>query len=181
MDPDSYEVTTESRIAMYEIEQSYFSEWNKHYEDLSDRLDKLREDTLELQKTARHGIDIIEEDHGRMILVFTTVTVIFLPLTFVAGFFGMNTNDIRNMDTSQWVYWAVALPLTFIMVCLAALVFGTVPEMTAAVSRWWARAVQHNPLRRVKIERERKDCLPVDESKFVEVWTWWRFKIRKGA
>jgi hypothetical protein len=34
----------------------------------------------------------------------------------------MNTNDVRNMEVDQWVFWAVALPLTLIitLVCLVA-------------------------------------------------------------
>jgi len=33
----------------------------------------------------------------------------------------MNTNDIRNMESKQWVYWATALPLTItiVLLCLA--------------------------------------------------------------
>lgn len=52
----------------------------------------------------------MEEDRGKAIFVFTLVTVIFLPLSFVTSFMGMNTVDIRDMDNSQAVFWAIALP-----------------------------------------------------------------------
>lgn len=45
-------------------------------------------------------------------MVFTVVTIIFLPLSFVTSFFGMNTNDIRDMASGQSLFWAVAIPLT---------------------------------------------------------------------
>lgn len=50
------------------------------------------------------------------IYAFTVVTIIFLPLSTLAGIFGMNTNDIRNLQLNQWVYWAVAVPLTCLVV-----------------------------------------------------------------
>ena len=49
---------------------------------------------------------------------FTIVTIIFLPLSTIASIMGMNTNDIRNMDQTQWLFWAVAIPVTI------AVVFG---------------------------------------------------------
>ncbi|KAI4251898.1 MAG: hypothetical protein LQ352_004583 [Teloschistes flavicans] len=60
----------------------------------------------------------IESNRDRQeaaILVFTVVTIIFLPLSFVSSFFGMNVNDIRSMGRSQWIFWASALPLTAIV------------------------------------------------------------------
>ena len=47
---------------------------------------------------------------------FTIVTIIFLPLSTVASIMGMNTNDIRNMDQTQWLFWAVAVPVTIVVV-----------------------------------------------------------------
>lgn len=37
--------------------------------------------------------------------LFIIVTIIFLPLSFVSSFFGMNTSDIRNINDSQKVFW----------------------------------------------------------------------------
>ena len=54
-------------------------------------------------------------------LVFTVVTIIFLPLSTVASILGMNTSDVRDMDDGQWVFWATALPplLLILGVCFA--------------------------------------------------------------
>jgi hypothetical protein len=43
--------------------------------------------------------------------------------SFVTGFMGMNTNDIRNMDNNQKLYWEVALPVT-VVVLAVAFVYG---------------------------------------------------------
>lgn len=73
--------------------------------DLRDNTDRLVTRTIQL-------VNIRLEDHGKAILVFTVVTIIFLPLNFVSSFFGMNFRDIRAMEQTQWLFWAVALCVT---------------------------------------------------------------------
>lgn len=73
--------------------------------DLRDNTDRLVTRTIQL-------VNIRLEDHGKAILVFTVVTIIFLPLNFVSSFFGMNFKDIRDMKQTQWLFWAVALCVT---------------------------------------------------------------------
>lgn len=58
------------------------------------------------------SIDIGENDSNKAIFVFTLVTVIFLPLSFVTSYLGMNTEDIRDTDATQDLFWEIALPLT---------------------------------------------------------------------
>jgi len=65
-----------------------------------------------LSDRTKQILEINEEDHGKAIMVFTIVTVIFLPLSFVTSYFGMNASDIRDMDQTQAVFWSVAMPLT---------------------------------------------------------------------
>jgi hypothetical protein len=71
----------------------------------------------------RRGVDIQQEDHGKAILALTIVTVVFLPLSFMSSFFGMNTADVRTLGSSQWLFWATALPLTA-LVLAGALTVG---------------------------------------------------------
>ncbi|KAK3651511.1 hypothetical protein LTR56_005653 [Elasticomyces elasticus] len=74
--------------------------------DLRDNTDRLVTRTIQL-------VNIRLEDHGKAILVFTVVTIVFLPLNFVSSFFGMNFVDIRNMDRTQGLFWLVAVCVTF--------------------------------------------------------------------
>lgn len=36
----------------------------------------------------------------------------------MASIFGMNTSDIRDMEDRQWLFWAIALPLTIAILLL---------------------------------------------------------------
>jgi Mg2+ and Co2+ transporter CorA len=94
--------------------------------ELRDNCNNLINRTIQL-------VNIRLEDHGKAILVslhvfgaslwpstnladdmqvFTIVTIVFLPLSFVSSFFGMNTNDIRNMTSNQSIFWIVSCALT---------------------------------------------------------------------
>jgi hypothetical protein len=69
-------------------------------------------------------IQIKKDKQEAAIYIFTIVTVIFLPLSFVTGFLGMNTSDMRNMTTNQWIYWATAIPLTVVVIVVALYLSG---------------------------------------------------------
>ena len=67
-------------------------------------------------------------------VVFTIITVIFLPLSFVSSVFGMNTSDVRDMELTQWVFWTSATVFT-ILVILITVYFVDVPPLW----RWLER------------------------------------------
>ncbi|ORX94206.1 hypothetical protein BCR34DRAFT_608335 [Clohesyomyces aquaticus] len=80
----------------------------REYVDLCD----LRENSNSLINRTIQLVNIRLEDHGKAILVFTIVTIIFLPLSFVSSFFGMNFADIRNIESTQRVFWIISGSLT---------------------------------------------------------------------
>lgn len=60
--------------------------------------------------------EIMKDDQGRAILIFTTVTIIFLPLSFVATYISMS-GGTTGMDWGgiQSLFWKVSGPLTFVI------------------------------------------------------------------
>lgn len=95
--------------------------------DLRDNTDRLVTRTIQL-------VNIRLEDHGKAILVFTVVTLIFLPLNFLSSYFGMNFRDIRDTDQTQWLFWPVAL-------CVTAGVAGGSVFLAFSGRQWWERFV----------------------------------------
>lgn len=65
-----------------------------------------------LTEMVAYKMESTKDKQENAVYAFTIVTIIFLPLSAIAGIFGMNTNDIRDLDQSQWLYWVVALPVT---------------------------------------------------------------------
>ncbi|KAI0861623.1 hypothetical protein F4860DRAFT_513772 [Xylaria cubensis] len=63
---------------------------------------------------------------NKYLLVFTIVTILFLPPTFVATFFGMHIFDANTIGTTQRLFWAVLGALSGGTYLLAALgLFGS--------------------------------------------------------
>jgi Mg2+ and Co2+ transporter CorA len=113
LNPNSFMVTSRTRKTLYNLERNKIENYLDDSIRDQDNYDDLQGTARRLAKQATQQIEIQQEDHGKAILVFTVVTIVFLPLTFVAGLLGMNTADIRNQTNGQWLFWAIALPLTW--------------------------------------------------------------------
>ncbi|KAI9805645.1 MAG: hypothetical protein M1833_005137 [Piccolia ochrophora] len=110
--------------------------------NLRDNCDNLVTRTVQL-------VNIRLEDHGKAILVFTIVTVVFLPLSFVSSFFGMNTVDIRTMRGTQALFWAMAMGLTTLVVGATSFVAFFGLPILERLMEWRER-------RRIAAERQRE-------------------------
>lgn len=69
-----------------------------------------------LKEIVEYGAELAKDKHDNAMYAFTIVTVIFLPLSTISSIFGMNSKDVRETDTGQWLYWLVALPVTALTV-----------------------------------------------------------------
>ena len=63
-------------------------------------------------------INVRKESNNKAILIFTVVTVIFLPLSFVSSYLGINSVDIRNSSFTQARFWQIALPVTVVVLAV---------------------------------------------------------------
>jgi Mg2+ and Co2+ transporter CorA len=79
--------------------------------ELSD-LQDLRDNANTLVSRTIQLVNLRMESSSKAMLVFTVVTIIFLPLNFVTSFFGMNVSDIRDMQATQSLFWLVAMCVT---------------------------------------------------------------------
>ena len=99
--------------------------------------EELRIRAEELVSQNNFKIDYNKDRQDSAIYAFTIVTIIFLPLSTVAGILGMNTNDVRNMHINQWVFWATALPLTVIVITLCLIWAGELENLWKGFSDLW--------------------------------------------
>lgn len=72
----------------------------------------------DLERAVAFKMDWTKDRQENAVYAFTIVTIIFLPLSSIAGIFGMNTSDVRDMEAGQWLYWVVALPVTLLVIVL---------------------------------------------------------------
>ncbi|KAJ4305064.1 hypothetical protein N0V90_000594 [Kalmusia sp. IMI 367209] len=135
LDSSSYRITNHVRVNTFKrLEQPAFSGLREGFSDIAKDLKKIQDQITKTAQVLRYNLEIAEEGQSKAILVFTLVTIIFLPLSFVASLFGMNTTDIRGIDKNQTIFWVVALPLTAIIGGLSLLVaYGKVGERLDAL------------------------------------------------
>jgi hypothetical protein len=112
LDDATYEKDVPSRRANFQLERVLLQSCAEQLASSLSEINDLIRRCGPLSDSTKQSLEINEEDHGKAIMVFTVVTIIFLPLSFVTSFFGMNTNDIRDMASGQSLFWAVAIPLT---------------------------------------------------------------------
>lgn len=77
-----------------------------------------------LSSSSLQKIDTNKDRQEAAIYAFTIVTIVFLPLSTVAGILGMNTVDVRDMELTQWVFWAAAVPLCVVIITLCLIWAG---------------------------------------------------------
>ncbi|KAH7411095.1 hypothetical protein BKA64DRAFT_373294 [Cadophora sp. MPI-SDFR-AT-0126] len=133
----TYRISNQSRNQQYHLEgevgQGCIDQLHNEINDLDLLLDRL----VTLEQKVRYRVEVLEEDNSKAIFIFTVVAAVFLPLSFVTSYLGMNTIDIRDMNRSQSIFWATAVPATFAVVALAILA-----AYRDAV-REWAREKRH--------------------------------------
>ena len=82
-------------------------------------------------------VETLQDDNSKAIFIFTMVTVLFLPLSFVAGFFGMNVVGISGTTSTVSHFWEIAIPLTFGLVFLCGVVGVKGEDTYFAFARVW--------------------------------------------
>lgn len=138
--PVTFRITSQSRAQQYDLEgYNAGKQLLDRLRNDRDQLYALQRKLKDLRAKARYRIEVLEEDNSKAIFVFTVVTAVFLPLSFVTSYLGMNTADIRSTTTGQSTFWAISLPMTFVVVTLAI----TVAYKGDAVVDW-----MHNLRRR---------------------------------
>lgn len=101
LDDKSYQVDKKYRRAVFPYEQVLLNSCLDTVADAREDFEEMIQRCGPLSESTKQSAEINEEDHGKAILVFTVVTIIFLPLSFVTSYLGMNTSDIRDMDNKQ--------------------------------------------------------------------------------
>ncbi|KAL8635876.1 MAG: hypothetical protein Q9228_006677, partial [Teloschistes exilis] len=100
-DANNMQITTkliEDAIAYIQKEHAELPEM---MEDLKSSL----HDLFQLRTIEQNELAIIAESNNQAILVFTVVTIVFLPLSFFSSYFGMNFTNTSAILKDQGYFW----------------------------------------------------------------------------
>jgi hypothetical protein len=87
------------------------------------------EQGLNLIDLVNDAADIVQDDHSRVIFVFTAVTVVFLPMGFVAAYLSMNGGPSNpDWGNTQRLFWSISVPLAVVIGIFCLMVAWQGPE-----------------------------------------------------
>ena len=78
---------------------------------------------FQLRTIEQNELAIIAESNNKAILVFTVVTIVFLPLSFFTSYYGMNFKGNYSLLSGQGYFWGVCGSITAVIV-ISTLVYG---------------------------------------------------------
>ncbi|KAL8727002.1 MAG: hypothetical protein Q9181_005859 [Wetmoreana brouardii] len=107
---------------------------------------------------------LLAETNNQAILVFTVVTVIFLPLSFFTSYFGMNLDGIADTEKREPYFWKVCGSTTLIIVVLT-LLFGFKRRLHDAI---WTNRSYSNPNPRNEPSRTLRTIVPKEVLTLLE-------------
>ena len=137
LDPNTFRTPSITRKLRYNFELKSIQrilgklrEQMKSCDELIDRAKSLAVQNVQLVET-------FQDDNSKAIFVFTIVTILFLPMSFVSSFFGMNVIGIDPQATTLKHFWVIALPLTFGIVIPCSIVALKGEEVYFGVTRMY--------------------------------------------
>lgn len=134
-----------------------------------DRIKALQARATELGEWHLGEIANNKDRQEAAIMVFTIVTIIFLPLSFVSSVFGMNSSDIRDMDFGQWLYWVVAIPLTIVVIAASLYFAGALSDWHIGFPNKSKTVYQHvaadQPVRAAAMRGALLDAMEVEKPR----------------
>lgn len=135
--------------ALQNLDKRFIYRINTNLDEMIRHFSTLSDYSIQAEFWARNSIEVRSENNNKAIYVFTAVTVIFLPLSFVTGLLGMNTYDIRNLTHGQWLFWATALPFTFAVLIICLCIVNYKFKLKKRVRRFLLRSRVARSLRRM--------------------------------
>lgn len=110
-----YQLMNTEKLAGVMTKKEYYSDIYDHLLKLSELIESNRELTTDIRDSY---ISYNSHHSNRIMQILTVITTIFMPLSFLAGLYGMN---FLNMPELQWKYGYFIL--LFIMVSIAISMF----------------------------------------------------------
>ena len=76
---------------------------------------------FQLRSIEQNELAVVADSQNKAILVFTGVTIIFLPLSFFTSYWGMNLNSMPESRRTEAYFWKVCGTISFLVIFVISL------------------------------------------------------------
>lgn len=120
LDPKEFKRPSIARRMRFKFEKSGIERVSTHIQEQRRYCKELRDRAKVLEDRNVRLVETLADDNSRVIFIFTFITILFLPLSFVATFFGMNVQGISSTTSTTSHFWYIGAPLTggILVICM---------------------------------------------------------------
>jgi Mg2+ and Co2+ transporter CorA len=104
---------TQSGVRISAMAQTYLGDVEDHIVLITDYFDSMRRSCDNMIDLIFNTISAYQNESMKQL---TIVTIIFLPLSFLTGYFGMNFTDFPSIHHEESYFWTIALPVAFVVI-----------------------------------------------------------------
>ncbi|CAD6443736.1 45e5dab3-edc8-44a2-a22d-f0cfdc7aba7a [Sclerotinia trifoliorum] len=134
-----------SAVKISQMAQTYLGDVEDHIVLITESLDQLRRNADGMIDLIFNTISAYQNESMKQL---TIVTIIFLPLSFLTGYFGMNFTDMPSIEHNEKYFWQIALPVAFAVICFL---------MRDMILWWFRRTIQRRGISKNRKGRERRE------------------------
>ncbi|KAK7208528.1 hypothetical protein BZA70DRAFT_245301 [Myxozyma melibiosi] len=117
-----------------EFAKLYLSDVADHVLAFTDNIDLMRQSTESMINLIFNTMSVQENEAMRQL---TLVTIVFLPLTFLTGYFGMNFKEFGALDNTTMYFWAIAIPVTVAVIWV--ILYPWIGAKVARIRRYYQK------------------------------------------